>query len=197
VVPGREVLEVAGSGYWFSGSGCWFSGSGCWFSGSGCWFSGSGCWFRIHTQLTFIDFMKTLHCFLLGAALMGCLITTAGAVILPPTDDTSGTLTYNTAKPPQVTKESLTTLNGSGTTLPVSKTRTAFVRFAVEEAGLTAENLGKARLTLYFPSVTKAGNLSLHVVNGYWEETFTGPTRIHPGMGVPFLTIPADAVIKK
>jgi len=79
---------------------------------------------------------------------MCCLITTAGAVILPPTDDTSGTVTYNTAKPPVVTKRSLTSLNGTGTTLPVSKTRTAFMRFAVEETGMTAGTVEKARLTL-------------------------------------------------
>jgi hypothetical protein len=131
-----------------------------------------------------------------GAVLNG-LMGTAGAVILPPTDDTFGTLTYNTAKPPVVTKRSLTSLNGSGTTLPVSRTRTAFVRFAVEETGMTAGTVDKARLTLYFPSVTKVGDLSLHVVTQDWEETFTGPTRIHPTFGASFLTIPAASVIKK
>jgi formylglycine-generating enzyme required for sulfatase activity len=119
------------------------------------------------------------------------------AEILPPTDDTSGTLTYNTAKPPVVTKRSLTSLNGTGTTLPVSKTRTAFVRFAVEETGMMAGTVEKARLTLYFPSVTKVGDLSLHVVTQDWEEIFTGPTRLQPAMGASFLTIPSASVIKK
>ncbi len=128
---------------------------------------------------------------------MCCLITTAGAVILPPTDDTSGTLTYNTARPPVVTKRSLTSLNGTGTTLPVSRTRTAFVRFAVEETGMTAGLVEKARLTLYFPSVTALGDLSLHVVTQDWEEIFTGPTRLQPAIGTSFLTIPSASVIKK
>jgi formylglycine-generating enzyme required for sulfatase activity len=141
--------------------------------------------------------MKTFRKFSNGAALMCCLITTAGAVILPPMDDTSGTLSYNTARPPAVTKRSLTSLNGTGTTLPVSKTRTAFVRFAVEETGMTAGLVEKARLTLYFPSVTALGDLSLHVVTQDWEETFAGPTRLQPAIGASFLTIPSASVIKK
>ena len=133
---------------------------------------------------------------LVGVVMQG-LMGTVGAVILPPTDDTSGTLSYNTAKPPVVTKRSLTSLNGTGTTLPVSKTRTAFLRFAVEETGMTAGTVEKARLTLYFPSVTKVGDLRLHVVTQDWEETFAGSTRTQPGMGAAFLTIPAGSVIKK
>ncbi len=134
---------------------------------------------------------------LVVGAVLNCLTLTAEAVILPPTDDTSGTLTYNTARPPVVTKRSLTTLNGTGTTLPVSRTRTAFVRFEVEGTGMTAGTVDKARLTLYFPSVTRAGDLSLHVVSQDWVETFTGTTRTQPEMEPAFLTIPAASVIKK
>ena len=139
---------------------------------------------------------RLLLLFVVGVVMNG-LIGTAEAVILPPTDDRSGTLTYNTAKPPVVTKRSLTSLNGSGTTLPVSKTRTAFVRFEVEGTGMTAGTVEKARLTLYFPSVTKVGDLSLHVVTQDWEETFAGPTRLHPTFGASFLTIPVASVVKK
>jgi hypothetical protein len=141
--------------------------------------------------------MNRLLLLLVVGAVLNGLMAKASAVILPPTDDTSGTLTYNTAKPPVVTKRSLTTLNGTGTTLPVSRTRTAFVRFEVEGTGLTAGLVEKARLTLYFPSVTKVGDLSLHVVTQEWEETFIGPTRQQPGMGAAFLTIPAGSVVKK
>jgi formylglycine-generating enzyme required for sulfatase activity len=141
--------------------------------------------------------MNKLNLHFLGVALLAYFVSTASAVILPPTDDTSGTLTYNTAKPPVVTKRSLTSVNGAGTTLPVSRTRTGFVRFAVEETGMTAATVEKARLTLYFPSVTRVGDLSLHVVTQDWEEIFAGPTRQQPGMGAAFLTIPAGSVIKK
>ena len=134
---------------------------------------------------------------LVVGAVLNCLMLRVEAVILPPTDDTSGTLTYNTARPPVVTKRSLTSLNGTGTTLPVSRTRTAFVRFEVEGTGMTAGTVEKARLTLYFPSVTRAGDLSLHVVSQDWVETFTGPTRTQPEMEPAFLTIPAASVIKK
>ena len=141
--------------------------------------------------------MNRLVLLVIAGAVLNCLMGTASAVILPPTDDTSGTLTYNTAKPPVVTKRSLTSLNGTGTTLPVSRTRTAFVRFAVEETGMTAGTVENARLTLYFPSVTKVGDLSLHVVTQDWEETFVGPTRIHPTFGASFLTIPLASVVKR
>jgi formylglycine-generating enzyme required for sulfatase activity len=134
---------------------------------------------------------------LLILCLAGISAANVLAVILPPTDDTSGTLTYNTAKPPVVTKRSLTSLNGSGTTLPISKTRNAFVRFAVEETGMTAGTVEKARLTLYLPTVTKVGDLSLHLVTQDWEETFSGPTRIQPVIGDSFLTIPWSSVVKK
>jgi hypothetical protein len=115
--------------------------------------------------------MNALRQFLFVMVLFGWLVPLANAVILPPTDDTSGTLTF-AGKPPVVTRRSLTSLNGSGTTLPVSKTRTAFVRFAVEETGLASATVEKARLTLYFPSVTKVGDLSLHLVEQDWEEIF-------------------------
>ncbi len=131
-----------------------------------------------------------------GAALI-ILSGLAQAVILPPTDDTSGTLTYNKANPPVVTKRTLTSANGSSGSLPVSRTRTAFIRFAVEETGLTAGSLGKARLTLYFPSVTKVGDLSLHVVTQDWDENFTEKTRTHPAIDAPFLTIPAASVVRR
>jgi hypothetical protein len=52
----------------------------------------------------------------------------ARAEILPPKDDTSGMLTYNAAKVAVVTKRRLTLLNGTGTTLPVSKTLLTYNR---------------------------------------------------------------------
>jgi len=133
---------------------------------------------------------------LFGAALVGCLIQTVSAVILPPTDDTSGALIFS-GKPPVLTRTTLTSLNGLGTTLPVSKNRTAFIRFAVEETGLTESAVEKARLTLYFSSVTNPGDLSLHLVAQTWDETFTDRVRTHPAIVSPFLTIPSFSVVKK
>jgi formylglycine-generating enzyme len=124
------------------------------------------------------------------------LIAKVNAVILPPTDDTSGTLIFS-GRPPAITKRTLTALNGRGTTLPVSRTRTAFLRFAVEEAGISSSTVEQARLTLFFPSVTRQGGLSLHVNTQEWEETFAGPTRSHPSFGEPLLTIPAASVVSK
>jgi formylglycine-generating enzyme required for sulfatase activity len=67
----------------------------------------------------------------------------------------------------------------------------------VEETGMTAATVEKARLTLYLPTVTKVGDLSLHLVTQDWEETFSGPTRIQPVIGTSFLTIPWSSVVKK
>jgi hypothetical protein len=138
---------------------------------------------------------RLCHC-LLGAALLISSTPLSHALILPPTDDSSGTITY-AGRPPVVTKRRLTSLNGSGTILPVSWTRTAFVRFAVEETGLSEGAVEAARVTLYFPTVRKAGDMTLHVVTEPWEETFTGTARNHPAYAAPFLTIPAASVISK
>lgn len=134
--------------------------------------------------------------YILGIVLSLGLVTSANAVILPPTDDSSGTNTFS-GRPPVVTRRTLTSLNGSATTLPVSKTRTAFVRFAVEESGYSAATVEKARLTLYLPTVTKVGDLSLHLVMQDWEETFSGPTRMQPTTDEAFMTIPWTSVVKR
>jgi hypothetical protein len=131
-----------------------------------------------------------------GIVLILGLITSASAVILPPTDDSSGTNTVS-GRPPVVTRRTLTSLNGSAMTLPVSKTRTAFIRFAVEDSGFSAETVEQARLTIYLPSVTKVGGLGLHLVTQDWEETFTGPTRIQPTIDETFMTIPWTSVVKR
>jgi len=160
----------------------------------------SGQWLHetpdLHRQISRL-MNRFLLLILIGVVLNGLMVT-VGAVILPPTDDSSGLLTYS-GKPPAITKRTLTNLNGSGTTLPVSRTRTAFVRFAVEETGMTAGTVENARLTLFFPSVKKAGDLSLHVVTQDWEENFPLPerSRVHPAFDAPFLTIPAESVAKK
>jgi hypothetical protein len=174
------------------------------FSGNRCFFetpphrSGlEGCAARCRChhlkRLTIHQPMKTPSLLLKVAAVLALCLGQAQAVILPPTDDTSGTLTYS-GKPPVVTKRSLTSANGASGSLPVSKTRTAFIRFEVEGAGITPASLNLARLTLYFPNVTKAGDLSLHVVTEDWDENFTEKTRLHPAFSAPFLTIPADSV---
>jgi photosystem II stability/assembly factor-like uncharacterized protein len=141
-------------------------------------------------------FMKPPSLLRNAVAVLALCLGQAQAVILPPTDDTSGTLTYS-GKPPVVTKRTLTSANGSSGSLPVSKTRTAFIRFEIESAGITPASLNQARLTLYFPSVTKAGDLSLHVVTQIWDENFTEKTRLHPAFAAPFLTIPAASVVRR
>lgn len=133
---------------------------------------------------------------LAAASLLAILSASAHAIVLPPSEDTSGVTTF-AGKPPVVTKTLLTTASGAATTLPVSKTRTAFIRFDAGSAGITADTVTEARLTFFLPAVAKAGDLTLHLVTQDWQETFTGLARTQPTVALPFTTIPATAVIKK
>lgn len=129
-----------------------------------------------------------------AASLLAFLGATASAIILPPTEDTSGTKTISGTT---VTRTTLTSANGAATTLPVSKTRTALIQFNVAGSGLTAAAVSKARLTFFLPTVTKPGALSLHVVTQDWNETFTLRSTTLPTVAAPFVTIPVGQVVKK
>jgi hypothetical protein len=118
------------------------------------------------------------------------------AILLPPTEDTSGTKTFS-GNPPVVTKTTVVSMTGSGTTLPVSRTRTAFIQFDVGSSGIDPNFVDKARLTLYMPTVTAVGNVGVHVVTQAWNEAFSGPTRLEPTVAPAFVTIPAAMVVKK
>ncbi len=139
-----------------------------------------------------------------AVSLLAFLGATASAIILPPTEDTSSTSTF-AGRPPVLTKTAVTSTNGAATTLPVSRTRTAFIQFnagslstvALPAGSITPASVAKARLTVFLPTVTKAGALSLHVVTNDWSETFTERSRVQPTVAAPFATIPVGQVIKK
>lgn len=138
---------------------------------------------------------KSLRLHTLSAAsLLAYLGATASAIVLPPTEDTSGTKTLSGTT---VTRTTLTSANGAATTLPVSKTRTALIQFNVAGSGLTAASVNKARLTFFLPTVTKPGALSMHVVTQDWSETFVARSTTLPTLAAPFVTIPAGQVVKK
>ena len=137
--------------------------------------------------------MKT---FILAFGLAGFFAAVANAVILPPTDDSSGTLVI-TGTPPVVSKTTLTSAQGAAVSLPVARKRPPFLRLTVDSSSLPADFIEQARLTLYFPSVVKAGSLGLHLITQDWDETFPEKSRPHPAIAASFLTIPAASVVKK
>lgn len=132
--------------------------------------------------------------FLTAASLVALLAGSAQAIILPPMDDTSGTRTLPPAAPP---KAPLTSASGIATTLPVSRTRTALIRFDAGTAGISAASVTQARLTIYIPSVKVRGALSFHVVNQDWSETFVEKARPLPALAPAFVTLPSASVVQK
>ena len=128
-----------------------------------------------------------------AAVVLALMLGSAQAVVLSPTDDTSGTLTFSGTT---VTKRSLTSANGTSTSLPVSKTRNAMIRFEVGSSVLSSAEFRQARLTLYVSSRVKAGDISVHVFTQDWDETFTDKSRTMPTFDSAFTTIPAVSVLK-
>lgn len=132
--------------------------------------------------------------FLTAASLAALLAGSAQAIILPPMDDTSGTRTLPPSAPP---KAPLTSASGIATSLPVSRTRTALIRFDAGTAGISAASVTQARLTIYIPSVKVRGALSFHVVNQDWSETFVEKARPLPALAPAFVTLPSASVVQK
>ena len=124
---------------------------------------------------------------IVGLALLGSL----SAMTLPVSEDSSSTAKAGGGQ------AKLTAAAGTAKTLPISSTRSAFVRF---EAGslagnLPAEQVDRALLMIYFSKVTRAGAIRLHAVSGDWTES-SSATVPAPGVSVtPIATIPAESVI--
>lgn len=143
--------------------------------------------------------MKKLRC--LHSATTGMLLfllcSSACAITLLPTDDTTGTNVF-TGRPPAITRTTVSSASGKSTTLHVSKKFNAFIQFNVGDMSIAPNSVTQARLTLYLPKVSKIGDLTLHLVTNSWTEIFTGPVKPQPeSVLTPFLTIPSSNVISK
>ena len=94
--------------------------------------------------------MKLTRC--LALVLSTALL--ARADVLPPAQDSSSSA------------GKLTLATGKATTLPVTSTRRAFVMFNLLDLpdGVGPANIAHARLRIYFPTVAKPGDLTLHKV---------------------------------
>ena len=104
-------------------------------------------------------------------ALLFALTAAAHADVLPPVQDSSSL------------KGKLTAATGKASTLAVSGTRTGYVLFNLQSlpADVGSAEITNAQLRVYFPKVTKPGDIAIHTVLSFglmWGET---PPRLHPG----------------
>ncbi len=129
-------------------------------------------------------------------ALLLAFTLSAKAITLYPTGDTYSTLDFSHGKNPTVTKRFVTKAAGRTGSLYVSKSHSAFVQFDAA-AQLSGAIVTGARLTLYFPTVTKPGELDVSVVTTPWAETFDGALVAEPGYAANFAQIPAASVVAK
>ncbi|MGB8168942.1 MAG: tail fiber domain-containing protein [Chthoniobacteraceae bacterium] len=108
-----------------------------------------------------------LHRFLLAAGLaLAILSTPAWAITFPAFADTAG------APAPGALSKSA----GKATTLAVSAKSTAFVSFNVSGSGLVTDPIAvtAARLIIYFPKITKPGNITVTANGTAFSETVPG-----------------------
>jgi len=119
-------------------------------------------------------------------------MSSLSAITLPVSEDTS--TSANKAQ-----KKLLTPPSGIGSSLGVSASQTAFVRF---DAGSMADTIpatevSRALLTIYFPTVTKAGDITLHPVTEEWTESVPGNVVQPAFAGTAIATVPAASVVHK
>ncbi|MEK7950018.1 DNRLRE domain-containing protein [Luteolibacter sp. Y139] len=113
---------------------------------------------------------------------------------LPVSEDTS-----TSSNKKQAEMKLLTPAAGVGSSLGVTSTRTAFLRF---DAGSLADTLpssevSSAVLMVYLPTVTEAGDLSLHAVTQDWTESVTGNVAQPAFADTSLATIPSSSVVAK
>ena len=117
--------------------------------------------------------MKPLRSIVAAGLALAFLSAPAGAITFQVAADTFGS---------PVTKKIAKTA-GVATTLPVSKTSTAYIGFDVGASGIDPNAVTAARLVIYFPRVTKGGNLTLFANNSAFTETFATLTAPTPAVG--------------
>ena len=112
----------------------------------------------------------------------------ARADLLPPVQDTASS------------KGKLSSAGGKATTLAVSATGKAFVLFNLNSlpVDVLPADIANARLRVYFPMVSKVGDIAIHTVlpvGTVWNETATTP---EPAVSVaPVATLPSAMVVGK
>lgn len=120
-------------------------------------------------------------------AALAVVSTTARAETFPVLWDTAGT-------PAGVIKKSA----GTAATLPVSPKSAAYLNFFVSGYGYRASQVSKARLVVYLPTVTKAGNLKFAVGTSLAPERFSPATFTLPSVPTGSFSSPSvDPSVKK
>jgi hypothetical protein len=87
--------------------------------------------------------------------------------------------------------------SGKAPTLAVNGKSAAFIDFGVKATGYTAAQISGARITIFFPKVTTAGNLSLSLATSAFQENPTTATIALPTNGAQFAQIPITTASTK
>lgn len=87
--------------------------------------------------------------------------------------------------------------SGKGVTLNVNGKSAAFLDFGVKTGGYTADQVTGARLTIFFPKVTTAGNLNLSISTSGFQETFTPASIPLPTSNASFAQVPITTALTK
>lgn len=111
--------------------------------------------------------MKRLHLILAGLAL-AAITTPAQAIQIPVTGDTTATASSGSAVPNRILKTA-----GTSSSLPVGPKSTPVLFFNLTNSGITPSAITKARLVIYFSSVTKAGTFKTLFPTTAFQELFT------------------------
>jgi formylglycine-generating enzyme required for sulfatase activity len=110
------------------------------------------------------------------------------ADVLPPAQDSSSL------------RGRLTSITGRSGSLPVTGNRKAYVRFNLQSlpSDVQPTDIAQARLRVFFPRVTTAGEINIYVVTvstPLWDETHNVP---EPGIAaMPVARLPVETVVGK
>ena len=126
--------------------------------------------------------MKPLRSILTVLALATCA-SPLRAVVVPILSDTVGAVRLGAT--------TLSKTSGAAKTLAISPKSTAFIRFATGDTGILPSEVGAARLTIYFASVTKPGSVSFHNITEAFTESFPEKTKPAPAIAAAFASVTA------
>ena len=87
--------------------------------------------------------------------------------------------------------------SGKSPTLTVNGKSAAFIDFGVKATGYSAAQISGARITIFFPKVTTAGNLNLSLATSAFQENPTTATIALPTNGTQFAQIPITTASTK
>ncbi len=123
--------------------------------------------------------MKPLRSLLAASLALAALTPAAHAEIFPIYEDVTGVTTTG-----RIAKTAV-----HAKTLAVSRTRSTFINFSINAAGIDPNAVTGARLVVYLSNAGKKGTLTIHNLESAFSETFTAKTVDAPALGAVLDTI--------